>query len=461
MEIEEKMRKTKDASARAVIETLTVETGYLRDQRFQFAPSFNVILGGLGKGTAVELMRLAVHGESPVRPDLHGVGISATVRDANGRRLFATRSNGEPMVRSERGEPVRGTLGDLRDFRAEFYDWESIQEIGLDGLRQLVVLDRHDEEGCLRAIEARISDLQKLLAANARAILELADLDAETRRSGGTAIHPAGTGRERMDAARGELFRALESKRRERYDFRKAAEEEINRKFANRRIAVRHLAHREPYRHLLEHALDSLRGDASAIADSIAGRLSPSDLFACVQARRASELQDRAGLNEYDAKRVVDLLQDTPSIFEIQSVEIPDGSEITFLKNDEWKSAAECSQGERTLAVLPLLLRGTCPIVIRKPHRGVGGRELFEEIVPCVRAARKVRQVIFVTDSPVLVVNGEAERVVVLDDRKPGRIKCAGSLDELGEELVKWCEGGRDALRKRSSLYLEADQDKP
>lgn len=439
-----------------MIEELAVETGFLRNQRLEFASTFNVILGDIGaKELAAELIRFAIHGESPLWPAPGIERISLTVRAPDGRKFVAVRANGETVL-TEGGERIPGSLGDHPDVRVEYYDYDSIREIGLNSQRQLLLLDRRDEKGNDRQIERKILGVQKQLERNAREILAL--IENETGAPGATAagVPLSGLSRVRLDAERAALVHELEDLRVERYECRTATANEINRHLGERRqISVRRLADREPYRLLLESALGSLRDKASSLAVAISARLSPLHLFVAVQAGRASEIEDRAGLSEYDSRRVTDLLRDSPSIFEIQTVDLLDGSDITFLKPNaqEWQSAAHCSQGERTVAVLPILLHGTCPIVISNPHRGLCGGDIYEEILPFVRAARKVRQVIFATEHPVLVVNGHADRIIVLDQRKGDCVQRSGTLEERVEDVIQWCEGGREAFRRRLELH--------
>ena len=81
-------------------------------------------------------------------------------------------------------------------------------------------------------------------------------------------------------------------------------------------------------------------------------------------------------------------------------------------------------------------------------------------LLRAVEIARKRRQIIFNTHSPIIVVNGQANHVNALsfeDDH--GRLADAGTIEKIVGITEEILEGGHDALMARVERYMKHDDD--
>ena len=119
------------------------------------------------------------------------------------------------------------------------------------------------------------------------------------------------------------------------------------------------------------------------------------------------------------------------------------------------------SDGKKSFVVLKLLLDFSdkyCPILIDQPEENLDPRSVFTELVKLFREARRRRQVIIVTHNANLVVNTDADQVVVAkctkhsDGRPPEFEYVAGALenDEIRAHVCEILEGGEAAFRERA-----------
>jgi ABC-type lipoprotein export system ATPase subunit len=111
------------------------------------------------------------------------------------------------------------------------------------------------------------------------------------------------------------------------------------------------------------------------------------------------------------------------------------------------------SAGQKSAAILAFLLsHGTVPLVIDQPEDDLDNALISDLIVRQIKENKKNRQIIIVTHNPNIVVNGDAELVMVLDFRK-GQVHLAaqGGLGDIKirNDICKIMEGGEDAFRSR------------
>lgn len=113
----------------------------------------------------------------------------------------------------------------------------------------------------------------------------------------------------------------------------------------------------------------------------------------------------------------------------------------------------QASPGQKTAALLTFLLAyGKEPIVLDQPEDDLDNHLIYSLLVQRLRAIKADRQVIVVTHNPNIVVHGDAELVVSLDQRGGCTRKIAdGGLQEkqVRDEVCRVMEGGVDALRRR------------
>lgn len=120
------------------------------------------------------------------------------------------------------------------------------------------------------------------------------------------------------------------------------------------------------------------------------------------------------------------------------------------------------SPGTRGIVLLLLYLAlddsDDRPLIVDQPEENLDPKSIYEELVPLFRAAKAKRQVVLVTHNANLVVNTDADQVIVASAgaHAPGQLPpisyTSGGLEEAGiRKLVcDILEGGEAAFRERA-----------
>ncbi|MYH31696.1 MAG: ATP-binding protein, partial [Acidobacteria bacterium] len=98
------------------------------------------------------------------------------------------------------------------------------------------------------------------------------------------------------------------------------------------------------------------------------------------------------------------------------------------------------------------------PLVIDQPEENLDPQSVFDELVPIFTAAKTRRQVVMVTHNPNLVINTDADQIVIAEaGPQPGgglpRLTYqAGGLDNVGirKAVCDILEGGERAFQERA-----------
>lgn len=125
----------------------------------------------------------------------------------------------------------------------------------------------------------------------------------------------------------------------------------------------------------------------------------------------------------------------------------------------DFKLLKECSIGERGTALLSIILiSGREPLIIDQPEDDLDHFYLYKTLTPIIKEVKKRRQLIFATHDANIVINGDAELILITttEDGKFGEV-IATSIENLDNRdwVMKVLEGGRDAFRKRKDKYGE------
>jgi energy-coupling factor transporter ATP-binding protein EcfA2 len=128
-------------------------------------------------------------------------------------------------------------------------------------------------------------------------------------------------------------------------------------------------------------------------------------------------------------------------------------------------SIEHLSPGTRGIVLLLLYLvidkHDLRPLIIDQPEENLDPKSVFEELVPHFREARRRRQVIIVTHNANLVVNTDADQVIVASsERKDGhglpKVRYrSGSLEnpDIRKTVCDILEGGERAFLDRERRY--------
>lgn len=125
------------------------------------------------------------------------------------------------------------------------------------------------------------------------------------------------------------------------------------------------------------------------------------------------------------------------------------------------KDIEQLSPGERgsLLLIFYLLIdRRDVPLIIDQPEENLDNQTVVELLVPCIKEARKRRQVIIVTHNPNLAVVCDADQVIHCSIDKLAKNKVtylSGSLENpaLNRYTIDILEGTRPAFDQRDSKY--------
>jgi len=126
----------------------------------------------------------------------------------------------------------------------------------------------------------------------------------------------------------------------------------------------------------------------------------------------------------------------------------------------EYIEFSDASNGQQATALLNLLLNQEGPpLIIDQPEDDLANPEM-PKIVQEIWKSKMKRQLIFASHNANIVVNGDAELVVVCDyrvagDQSGGKIKYEGAIDmkPIRDEITMVMEGGEKAFRLRKEKY--------
>lgn len=128
------------------------------------------------------------------------------------------------------------------------------------------------------------------------------------------------------------------------------------------------------------------------------------------------------------------------------------------------KSLEQLSPGERgNLLLIFFLLVDTDkrPLIIDQPEENLDNQTVFKTLVPCIKDAKRRRQIILVTHNPNLAVVCDAEQVIYSNIHKEQKNKViyeSGAIEHPGTNarVIDVLEGTRPAFDKRDDKYFEA-----
>lgn len=127
------------------------------------------------------------------------------------------------------------------------------------------------------------------------------------------------------------------------------------------------------------------------------------------------------------------------------------------------------SPGQKGIVLLLLYLEieqeDRRPLIIDQPEENLDNISIYDNLVEYFRKCKKNRQIIMITHNPNLVVNADAEQVIVADfdgARTPKISYQSGALENtvmrdgspgIREHVCKILEGGAEAFRRREKKY--------
>jgi len=122
----------------------------------------------------------------------------------------------------------------------------------------------------------------------------------------------------------------------------------------------------------------------------------------------------------------------------------------------ESKELDTLSIGQKGTVILKLYLsEGDLPIILDQPEDNLDNQFIVNKLVNAFRQAKKRRQVIITTHNANLVVNTDAEQIIVANYENEKIRYNTGSMEraDIREDILALLEGGREAFKKREKKY--------
>ncbi len=134
---------------------------------------------------------------------------------------------------------------------------------------------------------------------------------------------------------------------------------------------------------------------------------------------------------------------------------------VEFNLNYSGRNLTELSPGERGIVLLIFYLalnKGEEPIIIDQPEDNLDNESVFKKLVPCIKEAKKRRQVIIVTHNPNIAIACDAEQVIhcEIDKSKNEITYSSGSIENevIRRKIIDVLEGTKPAFELRAKKYI-------
>ncbi|WP_458376549.1 TrlF family AAA-like ATPase [Pseudomonas pergaminensis] len=129
-------------------------------------------------------------------------------------------------------------------------------------------------------------------------------------------------------------------------------------------------------------------------------------------------------------------------------------------KNGRYKNILNGSAGQRSAAILSLVLSyGSEPLILDQPEDDLDNKLIGSLIIEQLKNLKSRRQVIVVTHNANIVVNGNSEMIIGLEDIKgQAYVKASGGLQEsdVKHHVCEVMEGGKDLLENRYKRIMRS-----
>ena len=198
--------------------------------------------------------------------------------------------------------------------------------------------------------------------------------------------------------------------------------------------------------------------------DAASAAARASDLRAAAEALGAADQEaaesaaQSLGMSPTVATRLFEALGTEAARLGARAIRCPDRFRIQWVEDGAAKDLERLSGGRKVAVLLTLLLEADddTPLVVDQPEDELDNRFLNETIIPALHRLKGRRQVIFATHNANLVVNGDADQVIVLEaDARHGRVRTQGTIEdaEVRAAIVDTLDGGERAFGLRRAKY--------
>ncbi len=136
-----------------------------------------------------------------------------------------------------------------------------------------------------------------------------------------------------------------------------------------------------------------------------------------------------------------------------------DGLEIKFKDSeDQFRQLDTASPGQKSASMLSFLMSyGTDPLILDQPEDDLDCGMLATSVIPAISKNKQRRQIIIVSHSAPIVVNGDAELIIAMKQqakRLEPFITGGLQLKNIKEFICKQMEGGEPAFKSRFNRII-------
>jgi len=273
--------------------------------------------------------------------------------------------------------------------------------------------------------------------------------------------------REKLKEKRLTLIKELNNFKKNLFDLRLEKIAELNNKFEGQvKITLTPGGITEEFESKLKNALKGNNIRYNTIVPQIIQNLTPDRFASIIHENNANKLSTLCSIDIEKSQMVIEVLQETELIYEIESIYCPDqpdfhlrveqnivkdapGSKFKYKKSDE------LSTGQRCTTVLPIIFAiSNNPLIIDQPEDNLDNKYISDTIHKIINEQKQTRQLIFITHNANIPVLSNSEQNIFLQyENQKSSVSHQGNVDFVKSEILNLLEGGADAFKKRKSLY--------
>ena len=108
-----------------------------------------------------------------------------------------------------------------------------------------------------------------------------------------------------------------------------------------------------------------------------------------------------------------------------------------------------------TVLIKVYLAQGRNPLLIDQPDDNLDNKFIMDELIKALREAKKQRQIILATNNANLVMNSDAEQIIVAEFKQGVISYSSGSIEHplIKQNVIHILEGGEEAFENREKKY--------
>lgn len=143
---------------------------------------------------------------------------------------------------------------------------------------------------------------------------------------------------------------------------------------------------------------------------------------------------------------------------ESYSLEYEQISNIYYVDNGQIKNIIEQSPGTQTNILMEYIVykKTSKPLLIDQPEDNIDNKTIYDKLRKWFSKLKNERQVIVVTHDANIVINSDAENVIVAEQKETDQfVYHYGALEyeDILNDASSILDGGKDAVKRRLTKY--------